>query len=128
MNNRRPSRALLICRRVPTPTLSRVPPNRVPRRARYCHRRVVYHKRPVSRCRPGLRIVGKTGAGDVVTVVVTSVGESGHETARAREKGANGREAGGEKPVALATALHCFLLSAIIEISTWVRIIEISTC
>ena len=73
----------------------------MPRRARNCHRNVVDHKRPVSRRRPGLRIMGKTGARDVVTVVVTSVGESGHETARAREKGANGREAGGEKPVAL---------------------------
>ena len=73
----------------------------MPGRARDRDGRVMDHEGPVSRRRPGLRIVGKTGAGDVVTVVVTSVGESGHETARAREKGANGREAGGEKPVAL---------------------------
>ena len=59
------------------------------------------HERPVCRRRPGLRIMGETRAGHVVIVVVTRVGESGHETASAGEKGANGREAGCEKPVAL---------------------------
>ena len=92
---------LFIRNRIPPPTFRRVPLHRVPSRARNRNSRVMNHERPVGRCRPGLRIVGKTGAGDVVTVIVTSVGESGHETARAREKGANGREAGGEKPVAL---------------------------
>ena len=81
-----------------------MPPHRVPSRARNRDSRVVNHERPVRWRRPSLRIMGKTGAGDVVTVVVTSVGESGHETARARVEGANGREAGSEKPVALGAS------------------------